>query len=326
MRTMIAVLFTAFCTFFTSMAYGVPIVIKFSHVVNDDTPKGKMAHRFEELVEKKLSGKVEVEVYSDSELANDDEVVDKILAGEIQMGAPAMSKLKKYTDKLALFDLPFLFTGIGAVDKFNGSEQGKSLLRSMKGKGITGLGYLHNGMKQFSANRPLFSPDDAKGLKFRIMSSDVLVAQFEALGATPLKKPFKEVYGLLESGEIDGQENTWSNIYSKKFYEVQEYITESDHGYLGYMILTSTKFWDAFDAATRKELEKILAEAIAFGNQIAVKKAIHDKLEIKKREKAKIITLKAKDKKKWVDAMKPVWRQFDGKIGKELIDAAYASN
>nr|VFK55104.1 MAG: C4-dicarboxylate-binding protein DctP [Candidatus Kentron sp. TUN]VFK58550.1 MAG: C4-dicarboxylate-binding protein DctP [Candidatus Kentron sp. TUN]VFK61052.1 MAG: C4-dicarboxylate-binding protein DctP [Candidatus Kentron sp. TUN] len=323
MRTMIAVLFTAF---FTSMVYGSPIVIKFSHVVAEDTPKGKMAHRFQELVEDKLSDKVKVEIYPNSQLANDDEVVDKILAGEIQMAAPALSKLKKYTDKLALFDLPFLFTGIGAVDKFNRTDQGKSLLESMEGKGIIGLGYLHNGMKQLSANRPLFSPSDAKGLRFRIMSSDVLVAQFEALGAEPVKKPFREVYKSLKSGDIDGQENTWSNIYSKSFYEVQEYITESNHGYLGYMILTSTEFWNKFDPATRKELEKMLRQAVGFGNQTAIQKGIYDKKKIEDADKAGIIPMKEKEKKKWIKVMKPVWKKFENQLGKELIDAAYASN
>jgi len=324
---MITVLFTAFYTFFASMAYGAPIVIKFSHVVAEDTPKGEMAHRFEEAVTKKFSpDKVRVEVYPNSKLASDDEVVDKILAGEIQMGAPALSKLEKYTDKLALFDLPFLFTGIGAVDKFNRTEQGKSLLKSMEGKGITAFGYLHNGMKQFSANRPLFSPSDAKGLKFRIMPSDVLVAQFEALGATPVKKPFSEVYGALKNGEIDGQENTWSNIYSKKFHEVQKYITESDHGYLGYVVLTSTKFWNGIDPEIRKELEKMMAGAIAHGNQIAVGKAVLDKHKISDAKKAKIMTLEMEDKQKWIDVMKPVWGKFEAKIGKDLIDTAYKSN
>nr|VFK20750.1 MAG: C4-dicarboxylate-binding protein DctP [Candidatus Kentron sp. LFY] len=326
MRTMIAVLFAAFCTFFASMAYGEPIVIKFSHVVHDDTPKGKMADRFKELVQRKLSGKIKVEVYPDSKLSDDNKAVGKILAGEIQMAAPALSKLKKYTSKLALFDLPFLFTGIGGVDKFKKTEQGKSLLKSMEGKGITGLGYMHNGMKHFSANKPLILPQDAEGLKFRIMSSDVLVAQFEAIGAIPVKKPFKEVYGLLESGKIDGQENTWSNIYSKKFHEVQEYITESNHGYLGYMVITSTRFWNALDPETRKELEKMLSEAIAFGNQEAVKKEIFDKSKIAAAEKAHIIPLKNKGKKKWIAVMKPVWKKFEAQIGKDLIDTAFASN
>nr|VFK12301.1 MAG: C4-dicarboxylate-binding protein DctP [Candidatus Kentron sp. LPFa]VFK24312.1 MAG: C4-dicarboxylate-binding protein DctP [Candidatus Kentron sp. LPFa] len=328
MRTMIAVLFTAFCTFFTSMAYGAPIVIKFSHVVHDDTPKGQMALRFKELVEKekKLSGKVKVEVYPDSKLANDNVVAKKILAGEIEMAAPALSKLKKYAPELAIFDMPFLFNGIGAVDKFKGTKHGKSLLGSMKEEGLIGLGYMHNGMKQLSANKPLISPSDAKGLRFRIMSSAVLVAQFKAVDAIPLEKPFKQVYDLLKSGDIDGQENTWSNIYSKKFHEVQEYITESNHGYLGYMIITSTKFWNKFDPETRKELEKRLAQAIAFGNQTAIKKAVFDRKRIVDADKARILTLKEKDKKKWIKVMEPVWHKFDDVIGKEVIDAAYASN
>nr|VFJ99329.1 MAG: C4-dicarboxylate-binding protein DctP [Candidatus Kentron sp. H]VFJ99460.1 MAG: C4-dicarboxylate-binding protein DctP [Candidatus Kentron sp. H]VFK04057.1 MAG: C4-dicarboxylate-binding protein DctP [Candidatus Kentron sp. H] len=326
MRMVIAALFASLSMLFASLVQGAPVVINFPHVVAEDTPKGQMADKFRDLVQEKLAGKVKIEVYPNSQLVTDKEVVDKLLAGEIQMGAPSLSKLKKYTNKLGLFDLPFLFTGIGAVDKFKRSEEGQSLLKSMEPLGIRGLGYLHNGMKQLSANKPLYLPADAEGLKFRIMSSDVLVAQFEALDAIPVKKPFKEVYNLLKTGQIDGQENTWSNIYSKKFYEVQDYITESDHGYLGYMVLTSSAFWDALDPAIRKELEKMLKEAIAFGNQIAIQKAIFDKQSVVDARKARVITLKQKEKEKWIDVMNPVWHQFDDQFGKEIIDAAYASN
>nr|VFJ73112.1 MAG: C4-dicarboxylate-binding protein DctP [Candidatus Kentron sp. FW] len=326
MRTMITVLFAVFYTFFASVAYGEPVIIKFSHVVDNDTPKGKMADRFKELVEEKMPDKVKVKVYPDSQLADDRDVADKILAGEIQMAAPALSKLKKLSPKIGLFDMPFLFNGIGAVDKFKKTKEGKALLRSMEGKGMIGLGYMHNGMKHFSANERIISPSDAKGLKFRIMSSAVLTAQFEALGATPIEKPFKDVYDSLKSGEIDGQENTWSNIYSKRFYEVQEYITESSHGYLGYMVITSTKFWNSLEPAVREELQKLLDKAIAYGNQQAVLNEVFDRNKIIAAGKAEVFTLNEKDKRKWIKVMKPVWHKFDDVIGKDLIDMAEASN
>jgi C4-dicarboxylate-binding protein DctP len=204
-----------------------PVVIKFSHVVAENTPKGQMANKFKELVEEKTGGSVVVEVYPNSQLFGDDNVLEAMQLGDVQMAAPALSKFSRYTDVLALYDLPFLFEDMDAVDRFQQSEEGQAMLDSLSKKGLVGLGYLHNGMKQFSSSQPLRTPEDAKGLKFRIMSSEVLEAQFEAVDAAPLKKPFSEVFTLLQTKAIDGQENSWSNIYSKKFFEVQPYVTES---------------------------------------------------------------------------------------------------
>ena len=191
-----------------------PIVIKFSHVVAENTPKGQMANKFKDLVDERLAGKVKVEVYPNSQLFGDNNVLEAMLLGDVQLAAPSLSKFSRYTKKLDVYDLPFLFTNIEAVDRFQNSEPGQKLLSSIKKKGLVGLGYLHNGMKQLSSSQPLRVPADAKGMKFRIMSSDVLEAQFEAVDATPLKKPFSEVFTLLQTRAIDGQENTWSNIYS----------------------------------------------------------------------------------------------------------------
>nr|VFK53031.1 MAG: C4-dicarboxylate-binding protein DctP [Candidatus Kentron sp. TUN]VFK53775.1 MAG: C4-dicarboxylate-binding protein DctP [Candidatus Kentron sp. TUN]VFK56517.1 MAG: C4-dicarboxylate-binding protein DctP [Candidatus Kentron sp. TUN] len=326
MRTIIATLLATFLAFFVSTTYGTPIVIKFAHLGYDDSPKGKMAHRFEELVERKFPDKVKIEVYPDSQLAYGNQIVDKIITGEIEMGAPPLSKFKKYSAKYGIFDMPFLFDGIGAVDKFKKTKEGKSLLKAMEHRGIIGLGYMHYGMKQFSANRPLFSPSDAKGLKFRIMDSAILVAQFKALNAIPVKKSLKYVHDALERGEIDGQESTWSNMYSRKIHEVQKYITESNHGYVGYMIITNMKFWNSIDPTIRKELRKALNKAIAFGNQEAVMNEVLDRNKIVKAHRAKIMTLEASDKEEWIKYMEPVWHEFDDLIGKDLIDAAHKSN
>jgi C4-dicarboxylate-binding protein DctP len=303
-----------------------PIVIKFSHVVAENTPKGQMANKFKELVDQRLAGKVEVEVYPNSQLFGDNKVLQAMLLGDVQLAAPSLSKFKSFTKKLQLFDLPFLFKDMEAVERFQQSDAGQELLNSMRKRGLVGLGYIHNGLKQLSSSKPLKLPADASGLKFRIMTSDVLAAQFEAVDAAPLKKPFSEVFTLLQTKAIDGQENTWSNIYSKKFFEVQPYITESNHGLLDYMVVTSTEFWMDLPDDVRGEVKKALDEAIVFGNQVAAQKAIDDRQKILDSGRSELISLGAEERAQWVEVMKPVWKQFEGDIGKELIDAAYNAN
>ena len=302
------------------------IVIKFSHVVAENTPKGQMANKFKELVDQRLAGKVKVEVYPNSQLFGDNKVLEAMLLGDVQLAAPSLSKFKRYTKKLQLFDLPFLFNDMAAVERFQQSPDGQELLNSMQKKGLIGLGYLHNGMKQLSASQPLRVPADAENLKFRIMTSDVIAAQFEAVDAVPLKKPFSEVFTLLQTKAIDGQENTWSNIYSKKFFEVQPYITESNHGLLDYMVVTSKEFWMNMPADIRNEVKKALDEAIALGNQVAAQKAKEDRQRIIDSKRSQVLTLKPEERAQWVEVMKPVWKKFEGQIGKDLIDAAYNSN
>jgi C4-dicarboxylate-binding protein DctP len=303
-----------------------PIVMKFSHVVAENTPKGQMANKFKELVEQRLAGKVVVEVYPSSQLFDDDKVLDAMLLGDVQLAAPSLSKFDRYTKSLQVFDLPFLFKDMEAVDRFQQGPTGKKLLGSLEDKGLVGLGYLHNGLKQLSANKPLNVPADAAGLKFRVQASDVLVAQFEAVDALPVKKPFSEVFILLQTKAIDGQENTYSNIYSQKFFEVQEYITESNHGLLDYLLITSKEFWDGLPADIRTELEAVIGESLVYGNKIAADLNDEAKQKIVDSGRTKIILLTDENRQKWVEAMKPVWKQFEDGIGKDVIDAAAASN
>ncbi len=313
--------------FLSGVAFaGDPVTIKFSHVVAENTPKGKAANRFKELVAERIGDKYLVEVFPNSQLFGDNKVLEAMLLGDVQMAAPALSKFGRYTKKLQLFDLPFLFQDMAAVDKFQQSAEGNELLDSLQKKGLVGLGYLHNGLKQLSSSKVLKVPADAKGLKFRIMSSDVLAAQFEAVDATPLKKPFSEVFTLLQTKAIDGQENTWSNMYSKKFFEVQPYITESNHGLLDYMVVTSKEFWNSVPEADQVVLKQALDEAIAYGNEISAKKAAEDRKKIADSGRSKIIQLSAKERGLWVEAMKPVWKKFEKEIGKNMIEAAYNSN
>jgi C4-dicarboxylate-binding protein DctP len=303
-----------------------PIVIKFSHVVAENTPKGQMANKFKDLIAERLDGKVVVEVFPNSQLFGDNKVLEAMLLGDVQIAAPSLSKFNKYTQSLQIFDLPFLFKNMDSVEKFQQGPVGQKMLMSMQKKGLIGLGYLHNGMKQLSANSMIRVPADAKHKKFRIMSSDVLAAQFEAVEAMPLKKPFSEVFTLLQTKAIDGQENTWSNIYSKKFFEVQPYITESNHGVLDYLVITSAEFWMDLPEDLKVEVKKALDEAIRFGNSVSAQKAIADRQLIIDSKRTQIVELTDAERQLWVDAMKPVWKQFEDQIGKEYIDAAVASN
>jgi len=309
----------------TTAASG-PITIKFSHVVAENTPKGQMANKFKDLIAERLAGKVEVEVFPNSQLFGDNKVLEAMLLGDVQMAAPSLSKFSRYTKQLQIFDLPFLFKDMAAVEKFQSSDKGVELLTSLQKKGLVGLGYLHNGMKQLSSSTALKVPADANGLKFRIMSSDVLAAQFHAVKATPLKKPFSEVFTLLQTKAIDGQENTWSNIFSKKFFEVQPYITESNHGVLDYMVVTSKEFWMSVPDADRAIVQKSLNEAIVFGNGVAAQKAMDDRQKIIDSKRTEVIELDDAQRSQWVEAMKPVWEEFEKEIGKDMIDAAYKSN
>ena len=303
------------------------MVIKFSHVVADNTPKGQAAIKFKELAEKKLPGKVTVQVFPSSQLFGDAKELEALLLGDVQFIAPSLSKFDRYTKKLQVFDLPFLFNDIDAVDRFQSSAQGKGLLESMKSRGLLGLAYWHNGMKELSTDKAqLKRPEDVKGLKFRIQASDVLEAQFRALGANPQKMAFSEVYQALQTGVVNGQENTWSNIYSQKFFEVQKTIAETNHGVIDYMVVTNAKWWDGLPADVKKGLSEAMAEATAYGNKIANDINEGDKKRIADAGKAKIQTLSKEDVAAWRKAMEPVWKKFEADIGTDLIAAAQKAN
>jgi C4-dicarboxylate-binding protein DctP len=307
-------------------AQAAPLIIKYSHVVADVTPKGQAALKFKELAEKKLPGKVEIQVFPNSQLFGDGKEMEALLLGDVQIIAPSLAKFGKYTPKLQIFDLPFLFNDLAAVDRFQASKEGQALLNSMNKKGITGLGYLHNGMKQLSANKPLGMPSDAKGLKFRIQPSDVLEAQFKAVGANPQKLAFAEVYQALQTGVVDGAENPWSNIYSKKFHEVQGYIMESNHGVLDYMVIANTKWWDGLPADIRKGLNEAMQESIKYGNKVASDEDATFRAKVIADNKAKVLQMNKDHLAAWRAAEQPVWKQFEGEIGADLIQAAQKAN
>jgi C4-dicarboxylate-binding protein DctP len=302
------------------------IVIKFSHVTNTDKhPKGIAASLLEERVNTEMNGKACMQVFPNSTLYDDNKVLEALLNGDVQMAAPSLSKFEKFTKKYRIFDLPFLFEDVDAVDRFQNSESGEKLKNAMKRRGLQGLAFWHNGMKQMSANKPLISPVDAEGLKFRVQASDVLVAQFEQLGANPQKMSFKEVYGGLQTKVIDGQENTWSNIYGKKFFEVQDGVTETNHGILDYLVVTSNDFWKGLPKDVREQLNTIVKEVSETRNAESSKVNLANKNNIIEAG-GEVRTLTPEQRQAWVTALQPVWKKFEKDIGSDLIEAALASN
>jgi C4-dicarboxylate-binding protein DctP len=301
-------------------------VIKFSHVTNTDKhPKGIAASLLEKRVNEEMHGNVCMQVFPNSTLYDDNKVLEALLNGDVQLAAPSLSKFEKFTKKYRIFDLPFLFEDVEAVDRFQNSQAGEKLKNAMRRRGLQGLAFWHNGMKQMSANKPLISPDDAKGLKFRVQASDVLVAQFEQLGANPQKMSFKEVYGGLQTKVIDGQENTWSNIYGKKFFEVQDGITETNHGILDYLVVTSKDFWKGLPDDQRKQLNKIIQEVTETRNSESSRVNLANKNNIIEAG-GEVRTLTPEQRQQWVTALQPVWKKFEKDIGSDLIEAALASN
>ena len=306
--------------------------LKFSHVVSANTPKGKAADFFEKRLEELSGGKIDVQVYPSSQLYNDNEVLKAIGRDTVQMGAPSFSKFGKIIPNLALFDLPFLFKDIDHLHKVQDSKVGQDLkdMVEAKSKGkIIALDFWDNGFKQLSSSKQaLIAPKDAEGQKFRIMSSKVLEAQFKAVNANPQVMPFSEVYSGLQQGVIDGQENTISNIYTKKFHEVQTDLTITNHGYLGYLVVMSPKFWKSLPADLQANVKQAMKEATAKEREFAQELNDSQFAEIEKYAKdtgkLKIHTLSTEQRNAWKEAVKPIYPEFydNGVIGKDLIEGA----
>ncbi|QQO16700.1 TRAP transporter substrate-binding protein [Bradyrhizobium diazoefficiens] len=298
-----------------------PIIIKFSHVVATDTPKGKASEKFKELAEKYTNGKVKVEVYPNSTLYKDKEELEALQLGSVQMLAPSNSKFGPLgIREFEVFDLPYILPDLKTLRKVTEGPLGARLLKQLEPKGITGLAYWDNGFKQMSANKKLVTPADYQGVKFRIQSSRVLQAQFKALGSLPQVMAFSEVYQALQTGVVDGQENTWSNIYTQKMHEVQKYITETNHGYIGYVVIVNKKFWDDLPADIRDQLSKAMKEATDFNNAQSQKENDDALAEIRKSGKSEIIKLTPEQDAAMRKAMEPVYKDAASRVGQPLID------
>ena len=304
-------------------------VLKFSHVVSENTPKGKAAVFFEKRLEELSKGKIDVQVYPSSQLYKDKAVLKAIKLDSVQMACPSFSKFGKFVPNLALFDLPFLFKDIDQLHRVQDSDVGQKLKDMVTAKGYVALDFWDNAFKQFTSSKAaLIKPMDAKGQKFRIMSSKVLEAQFQAVEANPQMMPFSEVYSALQQGVIDGQENTNSNIYTKKFYEVSKYMTVSNHGYLGYLVVMSKKFWDSLPADLQAATKQAMKEATAKEREWAVELDKSQFAEIEKyakeTKKLEITVLTPEQRDAWRKVMGNIYPKFydDKVIGKDLIEAA----
>ena len=320
----------AVCVLFTTQSSLVfsnePIKIRFSHVAPEGSPKGLMARKFQQLVKERIGDdRVVVEVYPDSQLFNDSNIGQELLDGNIEMAVPSMSKIKKYSPRFQVMDLPFIFVTPEAASNFLRDGYGQRLMNLLNRHGLLGLGFFDHGMKQITSTKPIIAPEDMKGLTFRIVNSDVIESQYLQVGAKTTKQPYSKVYQLLKEKVFDGQENPWSNIFFKKFHEHQPYMLESNHGYLGYMMMTSEKFWSSLPNDLRKELTVLVNEALDYGNRVAKQEESAAREKLIASGLTDIHVMSLSEREKWVNAMKPIWKKYEDTIGSQLIQAAASS-
>ena len=301
-----------------------PIVIKFSHVVAADAPKGKMAEQFRKLAEERTKGRVKVEVYPNSTLYKDKEEMEALQLGAVQMLAPSLAKFGPLGVKeFEVFDLPYVFSDEAAFHRVADGPIGQSLLAKLEPKGIKGLGFIDNGFHAMAGNRPMKKPADFKGMKMRIQSSKVLDAQMRALGAIPQVMTASEVYQSLQTGVVDGTEGVPSGLYTQKLHEVSKYMTLSDHGHLAYAVIANRKFWEGLPADVRAPLESALKDAIDFGNAAAKKDNVDAVAAIRATGKTEVTVLTPQQKEEWRQVLLPVHKEVEGRIGKDLIEQVY---
>ncbi len=309
----------------TASAAPAPIVIKFSHVVAQNTPKGQAADYFKKIAEERTKGRVKIEVYPNSQLYKDKEEMEALQLGAVQMLAPSLAKFAPLGVKeFEVFDLPFIFDNYQELHKVTQGPLGQKLLKKLEPKGILGLAYWDNGFKVMSANKPLRSVDDFKGQKMRIQSSKVLDAQMRSVGAIPQVMAFSEVYQALQTGVVNGTENPPSNLYTQKMHEVQKYVTVSDHGYLGYAVIVNKKFWESLPADIRTILEGAMKDATKFANDVAKKDNDEALAAVKKSGRSQIITLTPQEKAAWKKAMDKAHKDNMGRIGADIVKEVYA--
>ncbi len=323
-RLLIGLLTAALCAIPLLAAAQQPIVIKFSHVVATGTPKGKAAELFAKRAGELTKGAVKVEVYPNSTLYKDNEEMEALQLGAVQMLAPSLAKFGPLGVKeFEVFDLPYIFDNTEELHKVTQGPIGAALFAKLEPKGVKGLAYWDNGFKSFSANKPLRTPADFKGLKMRIQSSKVLEAQMRSLGALPQVMAFSEVYQALQSGVVDGTENPHSNLYTQKMYEVQKYVTLSNHGYLGYAVITNKKFWDGLPADVRAQLEQAMKEATFYADSIAQEENDNALEKIRESGRTQIYTPTPAERAALKKAMIKTHAEMASRIGKETIDAIY---
>ena len=301
-----------------------PIIIKFSHVVAHDTPKGRGALKFKELAEKYTDGAVKVEVYPNSQLYKDKEEVEALQLGAVQMLAPSLAKFGPLGAKeFEVFDLPYIFPDKAALRKVTDGEIGQAMLKNLESRGVLGLAYWDNGFKMLTANKPFKSPDDMLGFKLRIQSSKVLESQIKAWGAVPQVMAFSEVYQALQTGVVDGTENTPSNVFTQRTHDVQKYGVLTNHGYIGYAVITNKKFWENLPPEIRAKLEKAMAEASIHANEVAQKDNDDAIAAMKASGRIEISTPTEGERKVWAAGIAGVHQEMAARVGKDLLESIY---
>ncbi len=326
MRSLLATAILALTTLALPAFAQQPLVIKFSHVVAADAPKGKMAEKFKQLGEERTKGKVKIEIYPNSTLYKDKEEVEALQLGAVQMLAPSLAKFGPLgVREFEVFDLPYVFPDHDAFHRVTDGPIGKGLLAKLEPKQIKGLGYIDNGFHAMAGNRPMKKPADFKGMKMRIQSSKVLEAQMRALGALPQVMAASEVYQAMQTGVVDGTEGVPSGLYTQKLNEVAKYMTISDHGHLAYAVIANRKFWEALPADVRTQLESALKDAIDYGNAAARKDNADAVEAIRKTSKTEVTVLTPQQKEEWKNTLLPVHKEVEGRIGKDLIQQVYAA-
>jgi C4-dicarboxylate-binding protein DctP len=309
----------------SALAAAPPIVIKFSHVVAQNTPKGQAADYFKKLAEQRTKGRVKVEVYPNSQLYKDKEEMEALQLGAVQMLAPSLAKFAPLgVREFEVFDLPFIFDNYQDLHKVTQGPVGAKLLKKLEPKGILGLAYWDNGFKVMSANKPLRHIEDFRGQKMRIQSSKVLDSQMRSVGAIPQVLAFSEVYQALQTGVVNGTENPPSNLYTQKMYEVQKYVTLSDHGYLGYAVIVNKKFWEGLPKDIRTILEGCMKDATKFANDVAKKDNDEALAAVRKSGRSQLITLTPQERASWKKAMDKAHKENINRIGADIVKEVYS--
>lgn len=302
-----------------------PIVIRFSHVVSEKAPKGVGALRFKELAEARLPGRVQVEVYPSSRKFTDEEVVPALLFGDVELAAPSMVILRGYSPAVQVYELPFLFKDVNHIHRFQAGPTGQMLLQSMLPRGIRGLGYWDGGLRVLSANKPLRSPADASGLMFRTESSQIFQRAYDRIGVVTLPLPFRLLADAIRDGLVDGQENSWPNIYTRGIHKLHRYYTPLHHTFLGYMVIANDDFWTRLPADVRPVLEEILAEVTREVNELARQEAETLAQKAASEADIEVLVLNENEQAEWRSAFTSVWREFEPVVGADVIEAAVAA-
>lgn len=297
------------------------VLIRFSHVVAQDTPKGRMADRFRDLVAQRTGGRIRVEVYPDSQLYGDEDEMDALRLGAVEMLAPSLSKFGNVgVPEFEVFDLPFLFSDLAQVRRVTQGPVGRQLLERLGRHEMVGLGFMDNGFKQMSAGKALRAPADYQGQRLRVQASRVLVAQMRALGARPVVLPFGETQRALASDVVDGAENPLSNFLTQGLARYQSDLTLTQHGYLGYAVVSNRRFWASLVPADRDLLAAALADALALGNRLSAELNQQALERLRRSPVVRVHALTPQERAALRRASQPVYDGFQRNVGPPLLD------